>query len=89
VDDRFDLQISPEPSDDDREAILAAVRETLRREADLARPAPWRLQGWTDQRVGLTDIARWVPEHRRWALSARMPLGGRVFPGLSGRGDAR
>jgi hypothetical protein len=89
VTDRFELHISPEPSDSDRDAILLAVRETLRREAELARPAPWRLQGWTDQRVGLTDIARWVPEHRRWALSSRMPLGGRVFPGLNGRGDAK
>jgi len=89
VSDRFDLRISPEPADDDRDAILAAVRETLEREADLARPSAWRLAGWVDQRVGLTDLARWVPSQRRWALSTRMPSGGRIFPGLSGRGDAK
>jgi hypothetical protein len=89
VSDRFDIHVSPQPSDDDRDAILAAVRETLQREAELARPAGWRLSGWTDQRVGLTDLARWVPDHRRWALSTRMPLGGRVFNGLQGRGDAK
>jgi hypothetical protein len=89
VSDRFDLHVTPEPSDDDRDAILAAVRQTLDREADLARPSGWRLHGWIHQRVGLTDLARWVPDHRRWALSTRMPRGGREFPGLQGRGDAR
>lgn len=89
VADHFDVHVSPEPSSQERDAILVAVRETLRREADLARPAMWRLQGWTHQRVGLTDVARFLPEHRRWALSARMPLGGRVFPGLNGRGDTK
>ena len=87
--DRFDVHVSPEPSDEDRDAILAAVRETLHREAELARPSGWRLAGWTGQRVGLTDLARWVPDERRWALSTRMPIGGRVFPGLQGRGDAK
>ena len=87
--DRFDLHVTPTPSDTDRDAILAAVRHTLEREAELARPSDWRLQGWVDQRVGLTDLGRWVPNHRRWALSTRMPLGGRVFGGLQGRGDAK
>lgn len=87
--DRFDLHVSPTPSDDDRAAILAAVRQTLEREAALARPSAWRLQGWIHQRVGLTDLARWVPAHHRWALSTRMPHGGREFPGLNGRGDAK
>ena len=87
--DRFDLHVTPEPSDADQDAILAAVRQTLDREADLARPSGWRLQGWTQQRVGLTDLARGVPDHRRWALSTRMPRGGRDFPGLQGRGDAK
>jgi hypothetical protein len=87
VSDEF--RIVPDPSDRDREAILAAVAETLRREASLARPSPWRLAGWVGQRVGLTDLGRWVPTERRWALSSTFPRGGRTFPGLNGRGDAR
>lgn len=85
----FDYDISPTPSDDDRAAILAAVDELLRREARLARPALWSLAGWTERRVGIDDLRDWIPADRRWALSARMPAGGRVFPGLAGRGDAR
>ena len=87
--DGFDLAISPEPSTDERDAILAAVERTLAREAELARPAAWRLSGWIDQRIGITDINRWISGHRRWPLSPRMPRGGRIFPGLNGRGDAK
>lgn len=85
----FDLRITPEPSDEDHAAILAAVDELLRREADLAQPAVWRLAGWTQARVGMSDMPRWIQDHRRWPLSARMARGGRVFPGLNGRGDAK
>lgn len=82
-------QIVPEPGDEDRAAILAAVQEVLRREADLARPPAWKLAGWTERRAGILDLQPWVPTERRWPLSARLPRGGRVFPGLNGRGDAR
>jgi hypothetical protein len=83
------FRITPEPSEDDRTAILLAVDELLQREAGLAQPAVWRLAGWTQARVGISDMPRWIPGHRRWPLSARMPTGGRVFPGLNGRGDAK
>jgi len=87
--DSGDLRIIPDPGTDDRAAILAAVQELLRREADLARPAMWKVSGWTERRVGLVDLQRWVPPERRWPLSAHLPRGGRVFPGLNGRGDAK
>jgi hypothetical protein len=85
----FDVHISPEASSDDREAIAVAVRQTLEREAGLARPAAWRLSGWVAQRVGITDLGRWVPASRLWPLSAHVPWGGRTFPGLIGRGEAK
>jgi hypothetical protein len=86
-DEGIEFDISPQPSQGDREAILAAVRELLRREADIARPSVWRLSGWVSQRTGITDLGRWTS--RRWHLSARLPWGGRVFPGMNGRGDAK
>jgi hypothetical protein len=89
VSDGFEFDISPPPSDEDRSAILAAVDTLLRREAELVRPAVWRLAGWTEQRVGIGDLRGWIPAEQRWALSARLPAGGRVFPGLNGRGDAK
>ena len=84
-----ELRITPDPDDVDRAAVLAAVRELLRRSEELARPSTWRLSGWVSQRTGVTDLARSVPEPRRWPLSARLPWGGRIFPGLNGRGDAK
>ncbi|MGH2759779.1 MAG: hypothetical protein ACRDKJ_09465 [Actinomycetota bacterium] len=82
-------RITPDPGTEDRAAILAAVEELLRREDDLARPALWKLAGWTQRRVGLTDLRRWIPPQRRWPLSTHLARGGRVFPGLNGRGDAK
>ena len=87
--DEFELRITPDATPEDRAAILAAVEATLRREADLARPAAWRLSGWLNQRVGITDLAHWVPASRVWPASGAMPWGGRTFPGLNGRGDAK
>jgi len=84
-----EVHISPEPGDDHRKAVLAALRELLDREAGLARPAAWRVSGWVAQRTGITDLAKWLPPSRHWPLSSRMPWGGREFPGLNGRGDAK
>lgn len=83
------FRITPEPSDEDRDAILAAVRETLRREVELAQPSEWRLAGRTEHRAGMLDISRWVPDTGRWRLSSRFPRGGRVFNGMNGRSDAK
>ena len=83
------IHISPEPSDEDREAVLAAADALLRREAELARPSAWRTAGWMAQRVGIADFSDRIPESRRWPLSSQLPWGGRVFPGLNGRGDAK
>ena len=83
----YEIHVTPEPSPEDREAVIAAVREVLRREEELARPAVWRSAGWVQQRAGVLDLP--LSSERRWVLSARLPLGGRVFPGLAGRGDAK
>ena len=85
----IEVQITPEPSDAHRDAVLAAVRDLLNREEGLARPSAWRVSGWVAQRTGITDLAKWLPSSRHWPLSSRMPWGGREFPGLNGRGDAK
>jgi hypothetical protein len=84
-----EIRIDPDPPDEHRAAILESVRELLARESSLAAPSPWRLSGWVAQRAGITDLARWMPDHRLWPASARLPWGGREWPGLNGRGDAK
>ena len=89
VTDDLGFRITPEPTDEDRDAILAAVREMLRREAELAKPSAWRLAGRIDHRAGMLDIGGSVPDPSRWRLASRFPRGGRVFNGMNGRGDAK
>jgi hypothetical protein len=84
-----ELRIEPEPTDADRQAIIKAVEVMIEREEQLARPSSWRLSGWVAQRTGITDLARWLPSTRVWPLSTRLPRGGREYPGLGGRGDAK
>lgn len=85
----FEARITPEPSPSDRDAILAAVRMLLEREAATARPATWTLAGWTHKRTGIRDLGGHLDPGRRWALSERLGWGGREYPGLLGRGDAK
>ncbi len=87
--DGREFHLRPEPTPGDREAVLEAVERILRREAQLARPAAWTLGGWSYRRSGVRDFGRWLPPGRRWALSERLPWGGREYPGLIGRGDAK
>jgi len=89
VSDTFEIRITPEPSEDHRRAILGSVQALLQREASLARPSSWRVADWVAQRSGIRDLATSLPDVRRWPLSARLPWGGREFPGLNGRGDAK
>ncbi len=84
-----DIRITPEPSEEDREAILRAVRELLRAEERRARPPMWTVAGWTYRRTGVMDLRKAAGELRAWTLSARLPWGGREYPGLIGRGDAK
>lgn len=84
-----EIHIDPDPSDAERAAILESVRQLLAHESSLAGPSAWRLSGWIAQRTGITDLARWIPQHRRWPASTRLPWGGREWPGLNGRGDAK
>lgn len=86
---RADVRIVPEPPEPDRAAILAAVEELLAREESLAKPPPWRLGGWVKQGVGIRDLGPHLGAPARWALSARLPWGGREFGGMNGRGDAK
>lgn len=72
----------------------AAALEALERLVDLERQAVsgslWlragRAQG---RRLGMLDYRDRFSRDDAWRLSARFPLGGREYPGLAGRGDAK
>lgn len=72
----------------------AAALEALERLVDLERQATtgslWlragRAQG---RRLGMLDYRDRFSRDDAWRLSARFPAGGREYPGLAGRGDAK
>ncbi|HVE92810.1 MAG TPA: hypothetical protein VNE62_11030 [Actinomycetota bacterium] len=82
-------RITPEPPPDEAAAITAAIRALLASEKVQSSPPSWRAASWASRRAGITDIAPLMSPSRRWPLSSRLPWGGREYPGLLGRGDAR
>jgi hypothetical protein len=88
---RVDIDnVSPEPSDEERRVLEAALEEVVERERQAASSSLWlraaRSQG---RRLGMLDYRDRFAKDDAWRLSARFPFGGREYPGLNGRGDAK
>jgi hypothetical protein len=88
---RVDIErVSPEPSDEERAVLEAALEEIVERERQATASSLWlraaRSQG---RRLGMLDYRDRFAKDDAWRLSARFPHGGREYPGLNGRGDAK
>ena len=88
---RFEVvSIDGQPTDAERAAIEAALESSLEKERAAVSPSLWlragRAQG---RRLGMYDYRDRFTHEDAWRLSLRMPSGGREFPGLNGRGDAK
>lgn len=76
------------------EAEVGAAQDAITRQIESERAAGttslWlraaRAQG---RRLGMYDYRDRFSSDDAWRLSARFPAGGREYPGLVGRGDAR
>ncbi len=83
-------KVSPAPSDAEREVLEATLEELVERERQARSSSLWlraaRSQG---RRLGMLDYRDRFSKDDAWRLSARFPFGGREYPGLIGRGDAR
>jgi hypothetical protein len=89
--DRIELEsISPAPTAEEERALRAALGELVERERQAASSSLWlraaRSQG---RRLGMLDYRDRFAKDDAWRLSARFPFGGREYPGLNGRGDAK
>ena len=93
VDKPSDLEIvaiSGNPSAEERAAIEAALRERVERERRARAASVWRRASRAQgRRLGMNDYRDRFDEAEAWRLSARFPAGGREYPGLHGRGDAK
>ena len=88
---RFELvSIDGGAGDDETAAVIAAIDRMLEQERRAASSSLWlragRAQG---RRLGMFDYRDRFSADDVWRLSVRLPFGGREYPGLLGRGDAR
>ena len=78
------------PTEEERAAIASALQELVQLERRGRAPSIWRRAGRAQgRRLGMFDYRDRFSAEDAWRLSARFPFGGREYPGLHGRGDAK
>ena len=89
-DDLESLDVRGNATDEERAAVRAALLELIEQERRGAAVSVWRRAGRAQgRRLGMTDYRDRFAREDAWRLSARFPFGGREYPGLVGRGDAK
>ncbi|MGH2718163.1 MAG: hypothetical protein ACRDJU_06260, partial [Actinomycetota bacterium] len=92
------FRIRGNPTPEEESAVVEALTEFLARRRpqrqDLAVSpgmprSAWALAGRLAARRGGLQDARGALGTGTWAATTRIPVGGRAFEGLGGRGDAR
>jgi hypothetical protein len=82
--------VSPPPTDEERAVLEAALEEIVEHERQAKASSLWlraaRSQG---RRLGMLDYRDRFAKDDAWRLSTRFPFGGREYPGLNGRADAK
>ena len=84
------VSVEGEATAQERASIQAALEKLIAQERRASSSSLWlragRAQG---RRLGMFDYRDRFSEEDTWRLSVRMPFGGREYPGLNGRGDAK
>jgi hypothetical protein len=84
------VSIDGDPSDEERHAIHAALEQLVDAEREARAVSLWKRAGRSQgRRLGMFDYRDRFSHEDAWRLSTRFPFGGREYPGLLGRGDAR
>ena len=88
---RFELvSVEGNPTEAERAAVEAALQKELEVERAAGQPSLWLRAGRSQgRRLGMYDYRDRFAKEDAWRLSVRMPAGGREYPGLNGRGDAK
>ncbi|MDQ3955007.1 MAG: hypothetical protein M3285_05610 [Actinomycetota bacterium] len=88
---RVDIQrTGGNPTEAEQRAIIAALEMLIEEERRGAASSLWKRAGRAQgRRLGMSDYRDRFSHEDAWRLSARFPYGGREYPGLLGRGDAR
>jgi hypothetical protein len=84
------VSVDGNPTDQERAAIEAALVEMVEEERRARAASVWKRAGRAQgRRLGNFDYRDRFDSADAWRLSTRFPFGGREYPGLNGRGDAR
>ena len=84
------VSVAGSPSEDELETIRHALEEMVIAERREAAGSLWMRAGRAQgRRLGMSDYRDRFAREDAWRLSARFPYGGREYPGLVGRGDAK
>ncbi|MEA2434617.1 MAG: hypothetical protein QOG54_2074 [Actinomycetota bacterium] len=84
------VSVDGKPTDEEKRALQRALEEMTEHDREAHRASMWlragRAQG---RRLGNLDYRDRLSREDAWRLSTRFPFGGREYPGLNGRGDAK
>jgi hypothetical protein len=84
------VAIDGEATEDERSAIAAALERVAESERQARAPSLWARSGRAQgRRLGMYDYRDRFSREDAWRLSVRFSFGGREYPGLNGRGDAK
>ncbi len=88
---RFEIvSVDGGPTGAERAALEAALQKALEKEGSATEASLWLRAGRSQgRRLGMYDYRDRFAREDAWRLSVRMPSGGREYPGLNGRGDAK
>jgi hypothetical protein len=84
------VSIEGELSETERRAVEEALTEAVEEQRTARRGSLWARSGRAQgRRLGMYDYRDRFSSDDAWRLSVRFPAGGREYPGLNGRGDAK
>jgi hypothetical protein len=84
------VSVDGNPTEEERAAIEAALAKMIEEERRARAASVWKRAGRAQgRRLGNFDYRDRFDSADAWRLSTRFPFGGREYPGLNGRGDAR
>jgi hypothetical protein len=84
------VKVEGNATEEERQVLLEALEHLIDREREVLSTSIWKRAGRSQgRRLGMFDYRDRFTSEDAWRLSTRFPFGGREYPGLVGRGDAR
>lgn len=84
------VSVQGDPTEEERVVVEAALVQMVTEERRIRAASIWRRASRAQgRRLGMYDYRDRFRADDAWRLSGRFPAGGREYPGLNGRADAK